>query len=104
MKERSNILPFPDIQRQWALDRVRELAGNTRSVNWTMHFLERADEREITLRQVIAVMREGQLAEDPVRDEFGGWKVTLQRHCAGRLVRVVVAISDTDELFIVTAM
>ena len=104
MKKGSNILPFPEIQRQWAVDRVRELAGNTRNINWTMHFLERADVRKITLRQAIAVMREGQLAEDPVRDEFGGWKVTLQRHCAGRLVRVVVAISDTDELFIVTAM
>lgn len=86
------------------MDLVRELAGNTSRINWTMQFLERADEREITLRQVIAVMREGQLAEDPVRDELGGWKVTLQRHCAGRLVRVVVAISDTDELFVVTAM
>ena len=104
MRKKSNILLFPDVQRRWAIDRVRELAVSTNKINWTTHFLERADEREITLRQVITVMRRGELAEDPVRDEYGGWKVTLKRHCAGQLVRVVVAISDTNELFIVTVM
>ena len=104
MREKSNILSFPDNRRKWAVDRVRELAEFTKNINWTIHSLERADEREVTLQQAIAVMRQGELVDDPVRDEYGGWKVTLKRHCSGKSVRVVVAVSDTDELFIVTVM
>ena len=59
------------------------------------------DEREISAREALVAIREGQIDGRIVPD---GWKATLRRRHAGRTVRVVVAISDDDDLVVITVM
>ena len=63
-----------------------------------MHVLDRMDERAITSRQALGTVRRGEIVAGPETDEYGDAKVTLKRRYAGQLVRVVVAISERDEL------
>ena len=86
------------------LRRIRRLAKDTGNITWTMHALDRMDERAITSRQALETVRRGEIVAGPETDEYGDAKVTLKRRYAGQLVRVVVAISERDELTIITAM
>ena len=81
---------------------VRELAKRTVNIGWTDHAIERLDDREITTRQVLTTLRQGRLEEPPRLDQYGGWQVTLVRRSAGRRVRVVAVLSETEELRILT--
>ena len=69
-----------------------------------MHVLDRMDERVITFRQALETIRRGEIVAGPETDEYGESKVTLKRRYAGQVVRVVVAISECDEVTIITAM
>ena len=62
------------------------------------------DEREISVREALGTIREGQIDGRIVPDGDQGWKMTLGRRHAERTVQVVVAISDDDELVVITAM
>ena len=61
-------------------------------------------EREISAREALGTIREGQIDGRIVPDGDQGWKMTLRRRHAERTVHVVVAISDDDELAVITAM
>ena len=62
------------------------------------------DEREISAREALGTIREGQVDGRIVPDGDQGWKMTLRRRHAVRTVQVVIAISDDDELVVITAM
>ena len=62
------------------------------------------DEREISAREALGTIREGQIDGRIVPDGDQGWKMTLRGRPAERTVHVVVAISDDDELAVITAM
>ena len=98
----SSVVPFP-LRRREAAQRVRGLAGDTSNLNWTEHACQRMEEREITTRQVLSTLRLGQADGDPIADQDGGWKLAMVKRSAGRSVRVVVALDDS-QLFIVTVM
>lgn len=83
------------------LERVRELAQNTFNIYWTSHAQERMDQRDIVDVQALRVLREGNLHGELELDG-GDWKMTLSKHCSGRLVHVVVALSES-QLVVVTA-
>ena len=69
---------------------------------WTRHALDRMSEREITSRQALRTMREGDIDDKIVPDGQDEWKVTLKRRDAGRAVHVVVVISGADDLTVIT--
>ena len=69
-----------------------------------MHVLDRMDERGITSRQALETIRRGEIVADPETDQYGELKVTLKRRYAGQVVRVVVAVSERDEVTVITAM
>ncbi|MCY3838788.1 MAG: DUF4258 domain-containing protein [Gammaproteobacteria bacterium] len=83
------------------LERVRELAQDTFNIYWTSHAQERMDERDIVDAQALRVVREGNLLGELELDG-GDWKMTLSKHCSGRLVHVVVALSES-QLIVITA-
>lgn len=90
-----------DVVHKAILERVRQLAHDTFNIYWTRHAQERMDQRDIVDAQALMVLREGNLHGE-LQLDGGDWKVTLSKHCAGRLVHVVVALSES-QLFVVTA-
>ena len=98
------ILPFRvPPSRQDALAKVRNGARNTGNILWTDHARERMEEREITYRQALRTIWEGNIDGKIVPDGEDEWKLTLKKRDAGRTVHVVVAISDGEELTVITA-
>ena len=97
------VLPFraPPSPRE-ALAQVRRRAEHSRNIAWTEHALDRMDEREITSRQALRTIREGDIADRLVPDGEDEWKVTLKKRDAGRAVHVVVALSGDEDLSVVT--
>lgn len=84
--------------------RVHELAKDSAKIALGHpHFQQRLAERGITMRQVLQTLREGSVIDGPKKDEWGDWRVKLQRRVAGRRVQVVVAVKD-DRLDVVTAI
>ena len=85
-----------------ALAQVRRRAEHSRNIAWTEHALERMDEREITSRQALRTIREGDIATRIVPDGEDEWKVTLKKRDTGRTVHVVVALSGDEDLTVIT--
>jgi hypothetical protein len=67
------------------------------------HFQQRLAERNVSMRQVLETLRTGSVIDGPKRDQWGDWRVKLQRRVAGRRVQVVVAVKD-DRLDVVTVI
>ena len=84
------------------LGRVRELAQETFNIYWTDHALERMDQRDIKDQQALRVLRSGTLQGELELIPDNDWKMTLGRRCAGRLVRVVAVLGES-ELVVLTA-
>ena len=75
--------------------RVHELAARTTNLRFDHpHFQLRMTQRGITMRQVLDVLRFGNVIDGPTKDQWGDWRVKLQRKVAGRRVQVVVAIQE----------
>ena len=76
--------------------KVRNAARNSDNVYWTRHALDRMNGREITSRQALRTMREGEIADKIGLAGQDEWKVTLKKRDAGRTIHVVVAIRGGD--------
>jgi hypothetical protein len=75
--------------------RVHELARNSANLHFDHpHFQARLVQRKISMRQVLEVLRHGAVVDGPKKDEWGDWRVKLQRMVAGRRVQVVVAVKE----------
>jgi Domain of unknown function (DUF4258) len=59
--------------------------------------------RKISMRQVLDTLRQGSVIDGPDKDEWGDWRVKLQRRVAGRRVQIVVAVKETH-LVLITAI
>jgi hypothetical protein len=46
------------------------------------------------MRQVLEALRHGSVIDGPTKDEWGDWRVKLQRRVAGRRVQIVVAMKE----------
>ena len=84
--------------------RVHSLAMNLANLHFSHpHFQARLVERQITMRQVLEVLRKGCVIDGPIIDKWGDPRVKLQRCVAGRRVQVVVAVKE-GYLDVVTAI
>ncbi len=75
-------------------ERVRTLSVAD-SLNVRMgepHFQERMLEREIDMRSVLEVLRDGRPIGRANQDEYGDWRIKMRRKVAGRRVTVLVAV------------
>lgn len=107
-----NVLPFPQrsnaeneaprsVQEFEAL--VQQLAKDSKIQFGHPHFQSRLQERKVTMRQVLDTLRNGSVIDGPKLDQWGDWRVKMQRRVAGRRVQVVVAVKD-DRLDVVTVI
>lgn len=102
----TNVVPFksPLEDPDTCLRHVRRLAEDTGNISFDVpHFRQRLEERDITMRQVIATIRKGELIDGPKKDHYGDWRVKLQRRVAGRKIQVVLAV-DMHECTVVTVI
>ncbi len=75
------------------VDQVRDRARFSHMVRQTEHLKQRMAERDITIRQVLTVLRKGTLAEGPtINREYGTYEGKMKRHATGREITVVCAI------------
>ena len=107
-----NVLPFPQrppagneaprtAQEYEAL--VQRLAKDSKVQFGHPHFQQRLQERKVSMRQVLDTLRNGCVVDGPKLDQWGDWRVKMQRRVAGRRVQVVVAVKD-DLLDVVTVI
>ena len=99
-----DVEPFPKgLTRPDAEALIHELAKESRNLAMEApHFRERMRERGITMRQVLETLPEGRVDSEPTKDQYGDWRCVVKKRCAGRRVRVVVAIHDRSLLYGVT--
>jgi hypothetical protein len=88
-----------------ARKRVRELASDSRTLVWTDHIQQRMVERGISTLDVLRILRDGEIEDDPVRAHIpGDWRVKLVRRLEGRRTAgVVTVIAARGVLILVTA-
>ena len=60
-------------------------------------------ERKITTRQIFDVLRFGKGIAGPTVDQFGDWRIKLNRFTAGRTIQVVVVVKQ-DYLIVITVI
>lgn len=83
------------LNKDEALVLVRELANMGGRVLVKEHAWDRMEERDISMAQVMEVLRRGEITKGPDWSEHQNWTLTLRADAAGQYVGVGVAI-DTD--------
>ena len=84
--------------------RIRALALDDERITWGDHALERSEERDISIRDALTVLRTGYLdaAIEPGENP-GEWKGKMTRAMKGRReIGVVVIVIRDNELFVKT--
>lgn len=87
-----------------AQQRIREAATVTANIIWSKHALERMEERDISDKDVLRILRGGFIEGAPKEtDRSGEWKcnVTLKIR-GGRTAGVVTIILVSGKLFVKT--
>ena len=87
---------MPPPTRQELLARVRALVLLPDRMHMDEpHFRLRLWQRKVSMRQVLEVIKSGEVTDGPRLDEYGDWRIKIVRKVAGRRVQVVVAVSET---------
>lgn len=88
-----------------AQQEVRKLAATSSNIVWTDHVYEQMGERGIDADDVLTVLRNGYVDDDPERGKRSSdWKVKVSLRLKDRRVAVVVTvIQDGKRLILVTA-
>lgn len=80
-----------------ALELFAELVSDSSRILPTQHAYQRMDEREVTMSQVLQVLRRGRRTEEPRLSEWTTWSVSIRADTAGQDVSVV-AVIDQDSM------
>ena len=86
--------------------RIAQIAVRSENVLLTSHARDRMRKRGVTLPQILATLRKGQVVEPAHLDIRGNWKCTLERVCAGERIKVAAAVQDRDgeKVVVITVM
>src|SRR4051794_20056634 len=85
-----NVVRFPgggEPTAEALVRRIRELsaAPDTNNVDFSKpHFREQMAKRQISMRQVLDVLRNGEAASRPLLDQYGDWRIKVRKVSAGR--------------------
>ena len=105
----SKQVPFPEPEHlaeplEKLVNRTHELAQTSEYV-WmdNPHVQTRMRERNVSVRQIFDVLRNGKGIDGPNLDKYGEWRIKLKRYTAGRVVQVV-AVVKKQHLEVVTVI
>jgi hypothetical protein len=99
MAKKSNISLLPWITKEKALPEIRRIATEeTESLIILDHARDRQQQREVTDRQILNVLKNGELTGQFEWDtqEERGWKCKLSRITAGDHVSVIAKLVQRD--------
>jgi len=86
-----------------ALKVVRLIAADTDNIVLIPHGRRRAQQRNITRRQIELCVQKGTIVEGPFFNQHGNWQMNLYRHAAGEEVTCVVAIDWATRVLVINA-
>lgn len=105
----SELIAFPEPERfPESLDelvkKTHEVAKNSENV-WIdcPHVKERMRQRNVSMRQIFDVLRNGKGISGPTLDKYGEWRIKLKRYSAGRTVQVVIVLKN-HQLEVITVI
>jgi hypothetical protein len=103
MAQSAEPLPFKP-PRAFLEKRIRELAKDDERIIWGEHAFERSDERDINVRDALAVLRTGFLDGGiEAGCNLGEWKGKMTKAMKGRReIGVAVIVIKDSELFVKT--
>jgi uncharacterized DUF497 family protein len=89
---------------QAAKKRVNALAKKTDNLIWTIHVQEQMEKRGIQADDVLKILRQGDVEEEPeAAKKEGEWKVKIvEKLETGRVAGVVTVITKGSRLVLVT--
>lgn len=100
-------LPQPKVTLESLEELVRrthELARFSENVFWdNPHVRLRMKQRNVTIRQILDVLRHGKGIDGPTLDKYGDRRIKLKRFSAGRVVQIV-AVVRKSRLEVVTVI
>jgi hypothetical protein len=91
------------VNREFALQTIRRLVAEGKfAIEQHAREAMSDPERNVPMRLVLETLKGGSIDQGPKLDEYGEWRCRLRRRCAGKVVRVVVALAGTHRLCVVT--
>jgi hypothetical protein len=97
-----NVVPFcGGLSRAAAERRIRELAADTAAIDFPWSVAKQMAAAEVSMRQVIATLRDGAVVENPARNQHGDWVCALRKRVGGHVVHAVVALPDDGPLRVI---
>ncbi len=90
-----NVLPFehPLHDANHCADHVRTCLDRSEVDFEQPHFRDRLRERDITMRQVLSTLRNGEITDGPKKDVHGDVRIKMRRYVAGRKIQVAQALN-----------
>lgn len=86
-----------------AEQRIHDIAKETSQVALTTHAKDRMAEREISVREIYEILRNGQVEESPTETTRGEWKCKITLKLRGRRkAGVVVALPPKTKVIVIT--
>jgi len=86
-----------------ALKIVRLIAADTDNIVIIPYGRRRAQQRNITRRQIELCVQRGTIVEGPFVNQHGNWQMNFYRHAAGEEVTCVVAIDWATRVLVINA-
>jgi Domain of unknown function (DUF4258) len=86
-----------------ALKVVRLIAADTDNIVVIPYGRRRAQQRNITRRQIELCVQKGTIVEGPFLNQHGNWQMNFYRHAAGEEVTCVVAIEWATRVLVINA-
>ncbi len=87
-----NVYHIENLSHNKAQDLLKEIAKTSKRVKLTTHAIERMEQRDISLNQVLQCLSKGVITEGPYRDVRSDWKLTISSYSAGDMVDVACVL------------
>lgn len=101
--DQPKVLPFQPRPTQLAA-RIREIAKDDELITWAEHSFDRSDQRDISIRDALVVLRGGHIKGDIESGKNRGeWKCKMVKAMKGRReIGVVTIVINDRSLFVKT--
>lgn len=86
-------------------EKINKLANDSSNVAFSLHARERMLERDFTTKDVLDILKEGVITEDPVRESGNlKYKVESPHFRGGRNAAAITVINKEEKIIVVTVM
>jgi len=95
--KRSRPIAVLGISEEQALQYVNDALASNGLLTYTYHARESMSDRDISVSQIVGVLKQGQITEAPCRDARGRWSCRFEGYFAGEGVAVVVGFDCRED-------